>query len=128
MIRGIGIDMVNIHEIALYMERFGAPFINRTFTEREVSASALSPNPAEYLSTRFAAKEAVFKAVAHFTKRKGFDLRIVETLNERDGYPFVQVNEKLQILLDEAGIETLHISTTTENDYALAMVVASYRP
>ena len=100
-------------------------FFQTNFTVKEVSASRLSPNQAEYLSTRFAAKEAFFKAVAHFTKEKGFDFWIVETLNECDGYPIVQVNEKLQTLLDEAGIETLHVSMTTEGDFATAIVVAS---
>ena len=124
MIKGIGIDTVSINEIAQHIEKFGNTFVNRTFTVEEVSASALSPKPEEYLSTRFAAKEAVFKAVAHFTKEKAFDFRIVETLNESDGYPFINTNEKLQSLLDEAGISHLLVSITTEDDYATAMVVA----
>ena len=125
LIKGVGIDMVSIGEMSRYMKQFGASFVSRTFTNREVSASKLSPNPAEYLSTRFAAKEAVFKAVAHSTRSKQFDPRIVETLNDSDGYPVVQVNTRLQALLDEAGIEFLHVSMATEGDYATAIAVAS---
>jgi phosphopantetheinyl transferase (holo-ACP synthase) len=49
----------------------------------------------------------------------------VETLNKCDGYPIVQVNVKLQALLDGAGIETLHVSMTIEGDFDMAIVEAS---
>jgi len=124
MTKGIGIDAVSISEIERYMETFGDTFIKRTFTEQEVVMSQLSAHPAEYLATRFAAKEAVFKAIAHFTKDKGFDLRIVETLNEADGYPAVQMKGKLLSLAEEAGVAAINITMTTEKDFAMAFVVA----
>jgi len=124
MIKGIGIDMVTISEMRDYIERFGNVFTNRTFTKNEAALSVLASDPSEYLATRFAVKEAVFKAIAHYTSKKGFDFRIVETLNEKDGYPFVQVNDKMQTLLDEAGVSKLHISISTENDLATAFIVA----
>ena len=124
MTKGIGIDAVSISEMKRYMETFGDTFVNRTFTENEVAVSRLSAQPAEYLATRFAAKEAVFKAIAHYTKDKGFDLRIVETLNEADGYPVVQMKGKLLSLVKEAGVAAIHISMTTEKDFAMAFVIA----
>jgi holo-[acyl-carrier protein] synthase len=124
MIKGIGVDMVDVREIMRYMETFKQTFINKTFTPREVEASALLPNPAEYLAARFAAKEAVFKAIARLTKEKGFDFRIVETLNEIDGHPFVNISGELKTLMNEADITSLLISITTEGDYATAFVVA----
>jgi len=124
MIRGVGVDAVSISEIKRYMEIFGDPFINRTFTEKEVVVSRLSSRPEEYLATRFASKEAVFKAIAHFTKRKLFDFRVVETLNEPDGYPVVQMKGELLNLAKEAGITAIHVTMTTEKDFATAFVVA----
>ena len=124
MIRGIGVDAVSISEIKRYMENFRDTFVIRTFTEKEVAMSKMSAHPAEYLATRFAAKEAVFKAIAHFTKDKGFDLRIVETLNEADGYPAVQMEGQLLALTREAGVNAIHITMTTEKDFAMAFVVA----
>ena len=124
MIKGIGIDMVDIGEMKRYMETFGDVFVGRTFTKAEVTCAKESPRPHEYLAAHFAAKEAVFKAVAHHTVGKKFDFRIVETLNEPDGAPIIVVNDKLQALLDEAGIHRLHISITTEKDYAAAFVIA----
>ena len=124
MIRGIGIDAVSISETKRFIETFGDTFILRTFTEKEVSVSRMSPRPEEYLATRFAAKEAVFKAIAHFTVKKQFDFRIVETLNEADGYPVVQMKGKLLALAEEAGVANIHITMTTEKDFAIAFAVA----
>ena len=124
MIKGIGVDMVDISEIARLIDVFGNNYINHTFTKREVAVSREATNPAEYLATRFAAKEAVFKAIAHLTQKKTFDLRVVETLNESDGFPYISINEELQGLLEDAGVVSLFISITTEGDYATAFVVA----
>ena len=124
MIKGVGIDVVSISEIKRYMEIFGDSFINRTFTEKEVLASRVCPRPEEYLATRFAAKEAVFKAIAHFTKRRLFDFRVVETLNEPDGYPMVQIRGKLLNYAKEVGVGTIHVSMTTERDLATAVAIA----
>lgn len=124
MINSVGVDLVQISEIQRLMNTFGDEFINHTFTEEEVRHSRKASNQAEFLATRFAAKEAAFKAVAHFTKAKDFDLRIIETLDEPDGYPVIQTNGKLRALLDEAGIATLHVSLTHEGDSAMAFVIA----
>ena len=124
MVRGIGVDMVDVREIARFIAVSGDTFVNRTFTTREVIASKEAPNQAEYLATRFAAKEAVFKAIAHNTGDKGFDLRIVETLNESDGFPYINVSGELRALLDEAGVGSLLVSISTEGDFVIAFVLA----
>lgn len=124
MIKGIGIDTVYVKTIRNYILQYGKTFIERTFTPEEVAVSHKCHNQAEYLSTRFAVKEAVFKAVAHGTKEGGFDLRIVETLNYEDGCPYININEKLAGFLKEAKVDRLHVSITTENDYVSAFVVA----
>ncbi len=127
MIRGIGVDMADIREIARYLETesLGGPFLCRTFTEAERAAAPEGARQrAEYFAARFAAKEAVFKAVAPLTEEKAFDLRIVETLHHEDGSPYVNLTDALRPLLDEAGVAALHLSVTTEDDYATAFVVA----
>lgn len=124
MIRGVGIDMVDVDAVADLMERMGDAFVRRTFTPAEVEAARAARDPAEYLSTRFAAKEAVFKAVARFTRCGAFDLRIVETRNESGGAPYIHMGERLRALLQEAGVGALHLSITTEGRFATAMVVA----
>jgi holo-[acyl-carrier protein] synthase len=124
MIKGIGIDMTDVKEVERLMNQLANSFVQKTFTEKEVEISKSSPNPAEYLATRFAVKEAVFKAVAHLTKTKSFDFRIVETLNEDDGNPYINISSALQEILNDAGVNSLLVSITTEGDYATAFVLA----
>jgi len=126
MIKGIGVDTASIKAIKHYMESasLSGSFIKRTFSQTEQEQAKDRPRQDEYFASRFAAKEAVFKALAHILPEKGFDLRIVETLNHDDGCPYVNVNEKLRPLLELAGVSTLHISITSEDDYATAFVIA----
>lgn len=99
-------------------------FIRHTFTQAERESAKERPRPEEYFATRFAAKEAVFKAMAHLLPDKIFDLRIVETLSHDDGSPFISTNAELRPLLELAEVDTLHISITTQDDFATAFVIA----
>ena len=128
LIRGVGVDMACISEIARFLEPGdgSTAFERRTFSQAEQEAASKRHNRAEYYATRFASKEAVFKAIAPLLPEEGFDLRIVETLNREDGSPYIIVNEKLKPLLEKAQVNTLHISITTEGDFATAFVVASF--
>lgn len=119
---GVGVDMVSIQRMTHLMQLDG--FVRRTFTEQEMEASRSAPNQAAYFATHFAAKEAVFKALAHFTKEKRFDMRIVESLRDADGFPYIVISEKIRFLMDEAGVSALSISISTESDFAIALVIA----
>lgn len=127
MIRGVGIDMVYMDTIEKYLtsSNLGKPYVERTFTDAErIAAPENIQLQAEYYSSLFAVKEAVFKAIAHLTKAKTFDLRIIETLHHHDGSPYVNQNEHLTPLLKEAGVSSLHISITTEERFVIAFVIA----
>ena len=124
MIVGTGIDMVQISRMRELLVKFGSAFISHTFAPAEIEQAEQARDPAEYYAARFAAKEAVFKAVARHTKRKCFDFRIVETINGWDGCPEVRLGKQLGVLLRETEIDRLHISVTTEGDLAAAFVIA----
>ena len=125
MVKGIGLDLCGISRIQRILDREGAEgaFFRRAFSEAEREEASLRHDLAAFYAARFAVKEAVFKAVAPLTE-KGFDLRVVESVHRPDGSPAVRVTDALQPYLDEAGIRTLHLSITTEGDFAAAMVVA----
>ncbi len=129
MIKGIGIDLCMISRIQRILDREGpdGPFFRRTFTSAEQQESVGKHDLASFLAARFAVKEAVYKAVAPLTKT-GFDLRIVESLHRSDGSPYVSVTDRLRPYLEEAGISDLHLSVTTEGDYAQALVISESRP
>ena len=123
MIRGIGIDMVDIEELASLVKENSA-FFDKTFTLAEKKMYEKHPLPLEYLATRFAAKEAVYKALAQLLKDKDFDFRGVETLNRLDGSPYVNETDFLKGIMQEADVSQLYISITTEGNYACAYVIA----
>lgn len=129
MIRGIGIDTVQISAIRQYLEdaQLSQAYIRHTFTNAERNAANSKPNQFEYFAARFAAKEAVFKAIGHLTDGKRFDFRLVETLNASDGCPFIHITPQLQQVMNDAKVDFLHISITTEGDYATAYVIAEER-
>lgn len=112
MIKGIGIDTVDINRIKKSLEIKG--FLTSTFTENEINNCHGNVN--EYYATRFAAKEALYKAI---NKYLSVDLRTIETLNNSDGSPYI-VMKKEYI---DAGISKIHISITTEANLASAFCI-----
>lgn len=124
MINSVGIDLVEIIEFGRIIETCGRSFIDKTFTTNEIEQSLKAANRLDYLASRFAAKEAVFKAVAHYTTENTFDLRIIETLEEPDGFPRVHVCKELSSLLKQASISNIHISLSHDGGYAMAFAVA----
>lgn len=122
MIRGIGIDTAAISEMARICAHPDDAFVRRMFTDAERAQAAARTCPAEYLAGRFAAKEAVFKALAHLT-RNGFDLSAVETIDDADGCPTIHPSDVLRRAMDEAGVTSVLVSITNENDTATAIAL-----
>ena len=125
MIVGVGTDLCCISRIQKIIDREGldGAFFRRVFTPAEQAEAAARHDKAAFYAARFAVKEAVFKAVAPHTET-GFDLRLVESLHRENGSPYVNTNNELLPYLEEANIRSLHLSVTTEGDYALAFVLA----
>lgn len=129
MIKGIGIDLVNLAEFRRICEGFDAatpepcPFIVRTFTAAELAQARGRHDACEFLAGRFAAKEAVFKAVAPLT-REGFDLRRVETVDAPTGQPQVTLDGALADVYASAGVSSVLVSITNEDAYVEAIALA----
>lgn len=124
MICGIGVDTVRISVLSALTAQMTEGALAKMFTEPELAASRERNDPDEYLATRYAAKEAVFKALGPAMEEKLFDYRLVETRNRADGSPYVHLDKHLQSIMAQAGASRIHISITTEGDYATAFVVA----
>lgn len=107
MILGIGIDTVEISRMA---KSLSIPtFLTSTFTPAEIANE--HGNREEYYATRFACKEAVFKAIG-----EPKDWRLIETLNREDGSPYV-------VMREEYGNVRIQISITTEAGLATSFCV-----
>ena len=121
---GIGVDAVTISEIER-LDREADGFTKRTFSPREqAECERRGTGRASYLAGRFAAKEAVFKALAHLTPEKTFDLRIVETLAAPDGSPQIQMTPALSHICEKASVDHILVSLTNEGDLAIAFAAA----
>ena len=123
MVKGIGIDSVDIEEMRGICGDFANAFVRRTFTEAEVAQALDRPDPASFLAGRFAVKEATFKALGHLTSEGGFDFRFVETLHDENGCPRITKSPKLEALLAEAGASEALVSITNESGLATAIVL-----
>lgn len=127
MIYGIGIDLIEIDRIAAACDRHGERFAQRIlgsdemqrYQERRRRAAARGLS---YLATRFAAKEAVSKALG-LGMRQPMSWRAVQIINARSGRPEAVANGPLLDLLRARRIR-LQVSVTDERAIAAAYAIA----
>ncbi len=92
MIKGIGIDIIELDRIAKAIERQGQPFIERLFTLNEQKPQDASS--VAYYAGRFAAKEAIVKALG--TGFRGISWHDIEILSDSLGKPYVTLSPQAQ--------------------------------
>ena len=120
---GIGIDVVEVSRIAAAMQRHGAPFLNRLFTAAERAYCDACKFPALHYAARFAAKEAVAKALGTgIGGHAGWlDLEIV---HHPGGAPQMVLTGGAASFAKTHGITEIHISLTHTRHYAAANAIA----
>ena len=109
MIVGIGTDIVEIVRIARMIERHGDLFLNRVFTQEEVRYCQRRKNSYQHYAGRWAAKEAVLKALGTGWRR-GISWRDIEVRNEAGGRPIIALYGGARDIFQERGIRELLIS------------------
>ena len=131
MILGVGTDIVDVRRIGKSIERFADKFTNRIFTKAECVAAATSGEPQAYFAKRFAAKEAVYKALSG-AMVSGLGWRQVETLSLPNGAPVVALTGQCKTALETltpCGYKAqILISLSDEPPYALAFVIVNAVP
>jgi len=120
MIYGIGIDIVKIERMKKVVEKWGRRFLDRVFTKEEISYCYEKKEPYLSLSVRFAAKEALIKAIGPVSPVSLTDIEIV---NVEMGKPILRVKGKLESILKEKLIKKAHLSLSHEYEYGVACVV-----
>ncbi|MGI6333328.1 MAG: holo-ACP synthase [Saccharofermentanales bacterium] len=123
MIIGIGTDILDINRLRRCPEDLlpDAPFLIKTYTAAERAAAEERPDKIAYLATRFAGKEAVFKALGIGGDR--IRLNEIEILNDGDGRPQVTLTGRMKELADRCGVLEVKLSLSYENDYAIAFAI-----
>ena len=118
-----GVDIIEVDRIRFNIEKYGSKFLNRVFTEKEIEYCELK-NVQKYESYagRFAAKEAVFKAISEFLENKyEIEWKQIEIVNNKDGRPIVNINLKnLNVNVNNVNID---VSISHIKSVAIASVV-----
>jgi holo-[acyl-carrier protein] synthase len=120
MIRGIGVDILEVERMRQAIERWGADFLSRVFTKKEIEYCNSKKERSQHFAARFAAKEAVSKALATGWSG-GFRWKDVEIGNEPSGKPTVTVHENVKNLLAGSKI-FLSLSHTKSTVVAFAVI------
>ena len=128
MILGIGTDIVDERRISRSITRFGDRFLQRIFTDMERAEAARRGQPGLFLAKRFAAKEAVYKALRG-AGIEGMGWRDAEIANLDGGAPDLRLTGRCKTALERLTPEgynpAVSLSLSDEPPYAVAFVVIS---
>ena len=117
----IGTDIVEIQRIASALERQGDKFVQRILTESEIAEYQARGNSVAFLAKRFAAKEAIAKALGTGIGR-GISFQHIIVSNNSDGAPQVELQANAAERLKQMGGSQVLLSLSDEKNYALAYV------
>ena len=127
MIHGIGIDMVNIRRMQDNLDRFGARFADKILSASEMLEYCNVKKPASYLARRFAAKEALAKALGTGFSN-GVTLKNISVIHGLEGKPSLRCTGKMLEVMSARGISGSHLTITDEKEYACACVILEKSP
>ncbi|HTY61068.1 MAG TPA: holo-ACP synthase [Acidobacteriota bacterium] len=122
MIIGTGVDVVEIARIRSVLERLKDRFISRVFTPAEQKFCSEHRDPTPHYAARFAAKEALFKAIGTGWA-KGVTWLDVEVLRERQEAPILALHGEAQRLSESMGVHKVHVSLSHSDQWAVAIVI-----
>jgi holo-[acyl-carrier protein] synthase len=122
MIYGIGVDVLEMKRITGTLERFGTRFIDHLLMPQEREQLAKTRRPARFIAMRFAAKEAIVKAMgtgfAH-----GVWIRDVGVVQNAWGKPEVVFSERGERVRRGLGVGDGHVTLTDEAGLVVAVAV-----
>ena len=122
MIYGIGVDIVKIERIRNNIQRFGEHFAQRLLTEAELAEYRILRQPERFLAKRFAAKEAVVKAMGTGF-REGLAFHLIGVTHDALGKPGLVYSGPALDWIRASGITDSLLSLSDEQDYAVAFVI-----
>ena len=117
-----GVDIIEVGRVRRVAETYGQRFLKRIYTEEE---AAYCRGRAPQLATRYAAKEAVMKALG--TGVRGVRWRDIEVVRRRGQAPTVRLHRTAMARAELLGIDHLAISLSHSEEYAVASVVGESR-
>ena len=119
---GLGTDIVEIRRIEAVMTRFARQFRERIYTTAELALAETKNNHIAYFAGRWAAKEAVSKALGCGIG-ESCAFADIEILNDEKGRPVMTLANAAARTADALGVEAIKLSISHENKYAVATVI-----
>jgi len=120
---GIGTDIIECLRIAQMIDRHGDLFIRRVYTEHEIAYCSTKKAATQHYAGRWAAKEAVLKALSTGWRR-GISWRDIEVRNKPGGAPVIVLSGGTRDVFEQSGIRKMHISISHCRSHATAYAVA----
>jgi holo-[acyl-carrier protein] synthase len=117
----IGTDIIDIQRIADSIERQGDKFVQRILTQSEISEYQARGHSVSFLAKRFAAKEAIAKALGTGIGR-GISFQHMIISNNAEGAPQVELQDNAAERLNQLDGTNVLLSLSDEKNYALAYV------
>ena len=121
-IRGLGVDIVEVDRIRRAVSRWGEPFLYRVFTAAELARAGMSPDAAPRLAGRFAAKEAVMKALG--VGLAGVGWQEIEITTDPVGRPGVRLSGRAAAVAERLGVRAWSLAISHTRLVAIAHALA----
>jgi holo-[acyl-carrier-protein] synthase len=121
VVNAIGTDIEEIERVREMVEKWGDKFLCRIFTDQEIGYCNALAEKYGSITARFAAKEAVIKAMG-LSKGHGIGWKDIEIVNNKNGKPQVKLHGNARKLVKE---EKVLISLSHARKYVVAMAVIS---
>ena len=122
-ILGIGTDIIECLRIAQMIDRHGELFLRRVYTEHEIDYCSSKKAATQHYAGRWAAKEAVLKALGTGWRR-GISWRNIEIRNKKGGAPTIALAGGARDVFEQSGIRKMHISISHCRSHATACAIA----
>lgn len=122
-ILGTGVDIAEVARIRELIAKSGERFLARVFTDGERAYCEARGRPEESYAARFAAKEAVMKALGTGWSG-GVTFQDTDVVRGASGPPEVVLSGKLRERADELGVRRVHLSLSHTDTQAIAFVIA----
>ncbi|MFH1395261.1 MAG: holo-ACP synthase [Candidatus Omnitrophota bacterium] len=121
-VSGIGIDAVDIGRFKKAIEEWGESFLKKIFTQREIEYGGTKKSYAMHLAGKFAAKEAVKKAIPNGAEI-GLNWAQIEILNGEDGKPYACLHGRAEELMEKYNLSKIYVSISHTDKLAISNAV-----
>ncbi len=122
MIKGIGIDSIELGRVSRIYLEYGEHFLGKIYTEAERDYFQRWKDPVPRIAGRFAVKEACMKALGTGWSR-GVRWRDIEVLRHPSGKPFVRLHGEAGRILASLDASVIHCTITHSKEHAMAIVI-----